>query len=302
MLVQKIQRAIQLLKKQGLVLTAEMIYRWVFPDRLRYLSSCEHLFKLKDGLEIGGPSGIFSGKGCIPVYSLARNIDNCNFGPCTLWESGIREGPFFCFNKRMAPGQQYIAEACDLRFAPDNTYDFVISSHCIEHLANPLRSIREWIRVTKNGGILALVIPHKDKTCDHDRPVTSLDHLIHDFQDNVDETDMTHSAEILELHDRGGDSRDADKAALHQRVFSNHECRWMHHHVFDTQASIEMVNYMKLQILNVELFDPFHIVILARKDMDPSVVNNERYLKNPAGWVWYDPPLFKWIRHKRISK
>ena len=49
-----------------------------------------------------------------------------------------------------------------------------------------------------------LVVPHKDKTFDHNRPVTSLNHLEEDLDNDVDEDDLTHLPEILELHDLRG--------------------------------------------------------------------------------------------------
>ncbi len=300
--IRVIEKAFGMIHSQGVIAILKTGYRICFPDRLRYLPKCKHFFVSKSGLEVGGPSGIFSCRGCIPVYSLADNLDNCNFSRSTVWEGVIKEGRSFVFNKWKLSGQQFIAEAGNLGFALDNTYDFLLSSHCIEHLANPLQGLREWIRVTKSSGVLVLVIPHKDKTFDSRRSVTSLEHLIQDDLAEQAETDMTHYDEALNVHGFGEHPSDLEIEVLRQRMLNNHANRCLHHHVFDTQASIEMVNYMNLQILDVELFDPFHIVILARKENDPSVVNNEYFLNNHNGWGWYDPPPFKWIMRQRKSK
>lgn len=61
----------------------------------------------------------------------------------------------------------------------DNTLDYIISSHIIEHLENPVKTIREWIAKLKVGGILVFVVPdtnftpkigtpNADKTHKHD--------------------------------------------------------------------------------------------------------------------------------------
>lgn len=44
----------------------------------------------------------------------------------------------------------------------DNQYDFVHSSHCLEHLHNPLDGIKNWVRICKPGGHLIITIPDED--------------------------------------------------------------------------------------------------------------------------------------------
>lgn len=39
--------------------------------------------------------------------------------------------------------------------------DYVYSSHCLEHVQEPLFFIKEWFRVLKVGGHLVLVLPHQ---------------------------------------------------------------------------------------------------------------------------------------------
>lgn len=44
----------------------------------------------------------------------------------------------------------------------DHSYDFVYSSHTIEHLPDPYIAIQNWFRVVKPGGHLIIYIPHRD--------------------------------------------------------------------------------------------------------------------------------------------
>jgi SAM-dependent methyltransferase len=44
----------------------------------------------------------------------------------------------------------------------DNEYDFVHSSHCLEHLLDPAEGLRNWVRITKPGGFLVLTFPDED--------------------------------------------------------------------------------------------------------------------------------------------
>lgn len=42
---------------------------------------------------------------------------------------------------------------------PDNTYNFVYSSHCLEHMRDVPESLSNWVRILKPGGWLYVVIP-----------------------------------------------------------------------------------------------------------------------------------------------
>jgi SAM-dependent methyltransferase len=44
----------------------------------------------------------------------------------------------------------------------DETYDFVHSSHCLEHLVDPIISFSNWIRICKPGGHIVTCIPDED--------------------------------------------------------------------------------------------------------------------------------------------
>ncbi len=44
----------------------------------------------------------------------------------------------------------------------DSSYDFVHSSHCLEHLRDPLRGFENWIRICRVGGHLVITVPDED--------------------------------------------------------------------------------------------------------------------------------------------
>jgi SAM-dependent methyltransferase/predicted O-methyltransferase YrrM len=44
----------------------------------------------------------------------------------------------------------------------DNQYDFVHSSHCLEHMHNPDVALKNWFRIVKPGGHLVVLIPDED--------------------------------------------------------------------------------------------------------------------------------------------
>ena len=229
------------------------------------------------GLEIGGPSRIFSARGVFPVYPLAGALDNVTFAAQTLWEGKVAPGRTFVSDRSRPPGRQYILDSTSLREIGDESYDFLLSSHVLEHLANPLRGLKEWKRVVRENGLLVIIVPHKDGTFDHLRPVTSIDHMIADYEQGVDEGDLTHVDEILRLHDLNYDDiTGRDKFEI--RIRNNAEERSMHHHVYATRTLAQMLDCAGLQILSLETIRPCHIVSVARKVPSAFSVDNKAYL------------------------
>ena len=53
-------------------------------------------------------------------------------------------------------------DAHELAGIGDTTFDFVYSSHILEHLENPARALQNWWRVLKPGGYLILYVPERD--------------------------------------------------------------------------------------------------------------------------------------------
>jgi len=41
----------------------------------------------------------------------------------------------------------------------DGSFDFVFSSHCLEHMRDPAEALSNWIRVVKPGGHLVIAVP-----------------------------------------------------------------------------------------------------------------------------------------------
>jgi len=92
---------------------------------------------------------------------------------------------------------------------PDECQDFVVSSHVLEHFPDPIAALLEWDRVTKPGGTIYMIVPHKERTFDKDRERTPLAHLIKDHEQGA-VTDNT----------------------------------WEHQHVWVTEDIVELIEWM----------------------------------------------------------
>jgi predicted SAM-dependent methyltransferase len=284
-----LQELLFVIKSRGFKGIISAVNKRISPPKANCLELCVSLVANKVGLEIGGPSGVFQERGILPIYSVVSQLDNCNFSGKTTWEGEITEGLTFQFAKDKKPGQQYVSEATDLSKINGDKYDFILSSHMLEHTANPFKALSEWTRVLKNDGILIILLPHKEGTFDHKRPVTTLDHMIEDFTSGMKEDDLTHLPEILELHDLSQDSSGETFQSFKTRSEKNPENRCLHQHVFDTKLAVETVNHHHLQIHAVEALLPCHIILVCQKVSQDKILKNEFFLHGNADYRQLSP-------------
>jgi SAM-dependent methyltransferase len=212
-------------------------------------------------LEIGGPSRVFGIGGLVPVYPGAATVDNVQFATSTVWHDLRGDEPFAPDGTPI--GTQHVMDGVDLTGLDDGVYDAVISSHVIEHTANPLRALEAWRRVTVPGGHLLIVAPHGEGTFDRRRPVTTIEHMIADHERGTGEEDLTHLEETLRLHDFARDVRQ-ERATWEAQRRDNVATRVLHHHVFTTPSLLRLVDHAGLQLLACETRFPHDIYVLGR--------------------------------------
>jgi SAM-dependent methyltransferase len=190
-------------------------------------------------------------------------LDNCNFSSNTLWATHQQT---YQFGLLRPPGEIIIAEGSDLFSVANHKYDFVLSSHNLEHFANPVKALKEWKRITRPKGALILILPHYRRTFDHQRAPTPVEHMLDDFERNIGEDDVTHIPEVLQLHDRNLDGflKTHSLEELRARSIDNLSNRCLHHHVFNESNSRELLTASGMTVLAVETAFPFHIFLLAR--------------------------------------
>jgi SAM-dependent methyltransferase len=160
----------------------KLLSKWILPDRIRaplkryYLKKyaqkkrkfppsklANKYLKNLNGLEIGGSAHN-------PFYLKTKNVD-LSADMNTLFK---KEETDLCGEALKvdieAPG--------DKLPVPDESQDFVVSSHVIEHFFDPIQTLQEWLRVVKPGGYVFVTAPHRDRTFDRDRSRTTLQELI----------------------------------------------------------------------------------------------------------------------------
>ena len=157
-----------------------------------------------EGLEIGGSAHNSFGL-------KTRNVDNTNELTPFKQEEIKLCGEALPVDV-VSPGDQLPLE--------DNSVDFVISSHVIEHFPDPIKALREWYRVVKPGGYLYIIAPHKERTFDKERSRTTL-------------------AELIERHETG----------KQPEILNEHCSVWI------TEDFVELIRWLGWNILHVQDVD-----------------------------------------------
>jgi SAM-dependent methyltransferase len=122
---------------------------------------------------------------------------------------------------------------------------FVVASHILEHLANPIRVLAEFHRVLRPGGVVLILLPDRRLTFDEGRPGTSLDHLVEEYENDVDEVDEEHLVEFLTHIGAEGEISSASSSDGDRReaILSLQRRRSIHVHCWTFEEFVEVINY-----------------------------------------------------------
>lgn len=169
-----------------------------------------------------------------------------------------------------------------LSMLPDGSEDFVIASHLLEHLVDPLAQISEIHRVLKPGGIALIVLPDRRFTFDRARRATTLEHLVDDHEAGLQIPDDAHIEEFLIYTEGWNSERDADKR---EATFEAHRQRSFHVHCWTQEEFLPVLRYsmtdmhLSWELLDVlfvdEIFDGIEYGFVLRRSLraiDPELL------------------------------
>ena len=194
----------------------------------------------KTGVEIGGPSPTGN-----TLYQNAKTIDNVIFSKNTIWSNHTDEYNYYP-NKK---GKVIVNDAVNISLVSNACYDFCFSSHSLEHIANPLKAINEWLRIIKKDGFIIIVVPEKSVCFDHKRSYSNFSTLLSQYKKNIGEDDLSTLPEILMNHDLSMDPPAGNLEAFTKRSLDNFNNRCLHHYVYNDQLLKEICLFFKCQII-----------------------------------------------------
>jgi SAM-dependent methyltransferase len=160
-------------------------------------------------------------------------------------------------NHAAIPETDFVENGETLYSIPDAQYDFLISSHQLEHCEIPLAAIEHQLRVVKKGGYLFYAVPDKRFTFDKDRPVTSLEHLKYEYQllklnqkEDLNADLLDHYVEYLLNVDKIEPLEIRTEIAK-ERISKGFD---VHYHCWDSVSLLKVFTYMSDSNFDIEFF------------------------------------------------
>ncbi|MEO8346469.1 MAG: methyltransferase domain-containing protein [Betaproteobacteria bacterium] len=152
---------------------------------------------------------------------------------------------------------------------PDGSVDYIIANHVIEHLVDPIRGLATWHRKLAPSGVLFMAYPLAQYCPDKARPITSVAHMVDEFQRGVRAPNDEHQLAFILAWNPGYFPDPAGMQAILDLMwargdnFLDDETRAMlganesvvtsllatgetniHHHVFNYDSMRELLNWV----------------------------------------------------------
>ncbi len=140
----------------------------------------------------------------------------------------------------------------------DESQDFIIANHFLEHTQNPIGTIGRLLQVLRNQGILYMAVPDKRFTFDAERPLTTVEHLIRDYSEGPEWSREGHFREWVEIVNKIPD--EARTSAVQQLMEMDYS---IHFHVWTSATLLEF-----LVALPKQFGFPFAIEAAVRNGME----------------------------------
>jgi len=157
-----------------------------------------------------------------------------------------------------------------LRTIANESVDFLIANHMLEHTRNPIATMENFLRVVKPGGILFLTIPDKRFTFDRRRGITPFVHLRDDYLLGPESSDREH------YEDWARHVRDfSDEEAILRHAGEIHEANVnIHFHCWTHGEMVEMFLAMRREFgfpleIEASIQNGHEVVNILRKSGGP---------------------------------
>lgn len=180
-----------------------------------------------------------------------------------LWTPGLYLQYPELANRKLVP-VNLVDDGEKLGRVGDDSQDFLIANHFLEHCQDPIGALGNFFRVLKPQGVLYLAVPDCRHTFDQARPVTPLDHLLRDHEQGSARPRREHFEEWVRLVN--GVEEPAEVAEQVDHLMKTNYS--IHYHVWTQREVLELIHYLQARLdFEVELFlqRRYEIIAILRK-------------------------------------
>jgi SAM-dependent methyltransferase len=173
---------------------------------------------------------------------------------------------------------------------PDDSQDFVIANHVLEHTPDPIQALNQWSHILRPGGMLYFSVPIASRCFDAGRPITTVEHFLEDYQlyqnhatIELDRRNREHLAERIRISEQNMLSRrdagsvrpapeEVEKRVKEADIFKTNE---LHFHTFSLATLRELLKIytrsinQNCEIKTIESNYTEIITILAKESILP---------------------------------
>jgi SAM-dependent methyltransferase len=123
----------------------------------------------------------------------------------------------------------------------EESVDFVVANHVLEHIEDPIAALGHWLGVLRPGGVLLLTLPDARHIFDAPRGRTTVEQLLLDRRDGPLVSREDHFTEWA----RPAEHLPAELIA--QRVVELYQASWaIHFHVWELDGFLDLLRALKL--------------------------------------------------------
>ncbi len=194
----------------------------------------------------------------------------------------------------------YCLEADNLHIFPNNSLDFIVANHVLEHTEDPIGTLVEWFRVVKEQGTLFITAPnYRSNEYDFRRKPVNLEHLISDYYNpspsKKQQDKVEHWREfITNVMDLTEDEPKFEKT-LKDYI---HRDERTHFHVYDLKLLEQILNCIhntlriRIRVINTfYLGYSFEILMVLQKSNShskpPQLADHFRSMRNLALFLYF---------------
>lgn len=126
----------------------------------------------------------------------------------------------------------------------DNSVDFVINSHVIEHMFDTIKALKEWYRVIKPGGYIFTIAPITRCVPNETRPTSTLQELIKRHNGKIKEEFILERVAV--------ENNQLSSSIVEGILYDTKHGHWT---VLDIELFKEIANYLGMNIIYIAEID-----------------------------------------------